>query len=422
MTDPLEPIELPEPEPEAPDDPAVNDPAVGDDEPVVGDRDEAMDALVAGARVDRGSVMDDGSEYTPLSNPDVGRIRKRVERFLEEQQALPAGRRVSRAKIAKAIGQSPTTLSLVLASKYPKGKEHGYRKRDEILRKLDRFVSLQEARRDAPRRTGFAWTRVAEEIRAVAQTCVLLETIGVIYGPAGIGKTMTLEALLDTFPGSLLVTIDDSTPTPTSFLRALSDKLKLGSARYRYSLRRSICDALRGSRRLLLIDEAHLAKLETLNTIRQLHDSCGIPVLLSGLPALTRMLLKGRGDDAMGATLYSRIGVSRDLQARCQANGDPGEPLYSTADIKRVFARSKLRIASDAMAWLEGLANEPEAGGLRAASNALRLAIHIGTTSAEPVHEVTLDMLLSASRLLKGAEAARAIANRIKQRQATRVA
>ncbi|MCK4624107.1 MAG: ATP-binding protein, partial [Phycisphaerae bacterium] len=97
-------------------------------------------------------------------------------------------------------------------------------------------------------------------------------------------------ALLGAIPGSMLVTIDDGTHSPTTFLRELAGRLKLGSSRHRQSLRRAICEHLRGSKRLIMVDEAHLSKLETLNTIRQLHDSTGCPVFLVGLPALGRML------------------------------------------------------------------------------------------------------------------------------------
>lgn len=114
-----------------------------------------------------------------------------------------------------------------------------------------------------------------------------------------------------------------------------------------------------------------------------------------------------------------RCGIIRDLTERCRGtNGSPGEPLYSLEDVKRVFAKSQLRIASDALRFLEGVANEPESGGLRLATNAVRLAVRIAQSNAEPIEEITLQMLLDASRLLKGTEAANAIANRIQERRA----
>ncbi|MCP4591120.1 MAG: AAA family ATPase [bacterium] len=290
------------------------------------------------------------------------------------------------------------------------------------MRKLDKHVALELAKRDAPQREDHVWTRFANELLALTKTAVLLECIGVGYSPAGCGKTLTAGVLLDVIPGSMLVTISDGVHTPTAFIRELAGKLKLGSGRGTRSLRRAICDHLRGSKRLIMVDECHLAILAVLNTIRQLHDATGCPVVLIGLPALGRTIMNGRGDDAMGATLFSRCGIIRDLTARCRQEGDRGEPLFSREDVKRVFARSQLRIAREALDWLEGVANEPESGGLRLASNGLRLATHAARKSHGGVEAITVEALLDASRLLKGTEAANAITNRIKQRRTSKVA
>ncbi|HUU83044.1 MAG TPA: AAA family ATPase [Phycisphaerae bacterium] len=376
------------------------------------DGDRTMDALIAGSRLLGGGVV--GDQYEPVGSLEAARIRAAVNAFLARQDELPKARRVTRGKLADAIGESKSTVSQVLSDKYPKSKTDGCGKIDEVLRKLDKHLAVLEARQESPQRSDFAWTKIAEEIRGVANTAVILETIGAVYGPAGIGKTLTLEALLDVYPGSVLVTIDDEAHSPTTFLRTLADKLKLPSARHRQALKKSICTCLRASRRLVIVDEAHLAGIDVLTCVRQIHDSTSCPVIFAGLPALAKTLLQGRGDDSKGATLYSRVGIARDLTERCKG-GDHGEPLFSIADVKRIFARSALRIARDAVDWLQALACMPEIGGLRTANNALRLATHVGRQRGET--EVTLAMLQSACRLLHGTEGARAIANRIRQAQ-----
>ena len=94
------------------------------------------------------------------------------------------------------------------------------------------------------------------------------------------------------------------------------------------------------------------------------------------------------------------------------------EPLYSVEDIKRIFARSQLRLTADATEWLSDLANMPDAGGLRACTNALRLAIQIAKAAAQPVAAITAALLTQASGLLHGIEGAKIISARIKQRRA----
>ena len=62
--------------------------------------------------------------------------------------------------------EKPSTVSQVLAAKYPASNEsdYPYRKRDTILRKLDQQLSRYERAKDAPERSGFVWTKTAEEI------------------------------------------------------------------------------------------------------------------------------------------------------------------------------------------------------------------------------------------------------------------
>lgn len=379
-----------------------------------GDRTEAMDALVAGCRIQKGTVMEDDRMLTDHERQAIVSRFKSYKAACERNGVdLPTLRNV-----AKAIACSPATLSQVLGGKYPEGKTGaGTQQIDNILRSLDRWLSQQEAQKEAPKRSGFVWTGVANEIRAVADTAVLLKTMSVVYGPAGIGKTPCLEALKPMFPGAAIVTISDSARSVTQFFGELAIELKADRAGHCATKRRLVCDCLKGSGRLVMVDEAHLASAAVLNAIRQVHDVCENPILLVGLPKLARMLVRGREDDSMGATLYSRIGINRDLTERCRQDDGRGEPLYSVEDIQQVFAKSSLRLTRDALDWLVSLANMPEVGGLRAANSALRLATHVAQKGGKKTDEITARMLLQAARLLLGTEAAKQLTNRIEQKQ-----
>ena len=105
--------------------------------------------------------MDDGKSE-PLGNALVGRIIGDTRRFLEDQEKRPRGERITQAKLARAIGEKPSTVSQVLAYKYPPSKtgDQPYRRRDAILRKLDQQLARLEKAKDAPERSGHAWTKV----------------------------------------------------------------------------------------------------------------------------------------------------------------------------------------------------------------------------------------------------------------------
>ena len=382
-----------------------------------GGPDRAMDAVVAASRVYRGSVMDDGKSE-PLGNALVGRIIGDTRRFLEDQEKRPRGERITQAKLARAIGEKPSTVSQVLAYKYPPSKtgDQPYRRRDAILRKLDQQLARLEKAKDAPERSGHAWTKPALEIRGVADAAVQLGTMAAVTCDSGGGKTMTAETLPSVFAGAILITVNDACHSPITFLRRLCEALKLRLAGQRQSLMDLATTRLKETRQLIIIDEADLADARLLNTIRQVHDATGCPVLLLGMPALLKNLQQARADDSRGAMLFSRIGIKRDLTERCRQDGDRGEPLYSVEDVRKVFARSKLRIAADAVRWLHALANLPDCGRLRSCNSAVRLGAHIAQQTGET--EITLTLLLQAEGCLLGIEGARQLANRIKQQVA----
>ena len=178
---------------------------------------EVMEALIANARIDGAIVMDDEQQLSDLLRQQ---IRARYNKLRTNGEA-------THYRAGQAIDEAKSMISQIVNDRYGQGKTRGMRTIDRVLRKLDKWMSQCDATAQAPKRSGFTWIKVAEEIRAVAHTIVQLLTIGVVYGQAGIGKTLTLGALLATFPGAVLITITDSSDSVPSFLKELARLLKL---------------------------------------------------------------------------------------------------------------------------------------------------------------------------------------------------
>ena len=123
----------------------------------------------------------------------VSKIKNRCKAFLEEQQGLPRGQWITRSKLAASVGVAKSTLSQCLGGSYPRSKEDGFRKRDEVLVKVDQYLNVCESQQQAPQRGEHAWTRLAEDIRAVANAAMRTKSIGAVRGPAGCGKAVSLE-------------------------------------------------------------------------------------------------------------------------------------------------------------------------------------------------------------------------------------
>ena len=355
---------------------------------------EVMAELVRAARVERRIVMDD----TPRSLTPDERIRIRTRAI-----ALRKAGHCTNGEIAKGIDISASVVSQTLGGSYSGSV-------DKVLRDIDAWMAQRAAVAAAPKDlVPFGWVRVAEELRAVAKVVVELGTIGVVTGPAGIGKTATLEQLVLTFPAAVLLTITDSNRTVASFFKELAGALGVNTKNLRTASRRAVCGALAGSGRLLCIDECQHATWPVLNATRQIHDQCKIPVLLCGTPSLLRTLLQRRGDDDLGAQVWSRIGVRHDLLEG--GNAERGEPIYSRAEIRALFAKSSLRITADGLDVLAGLANLFEEGAMRVAIKALHFAAFVAKRRGVAVVDEQLLMLALGS--LVGKKGAATVATRL---------
>lgn len=319
---------------------------------------------------------------------------------------------MSRAALAKAMGISPTTLGLALSWKYAGAWR-------EIVLDLDRWLEEQEKRDAAPRATGFVRTKVAEELRAVADAAATLGTIGLVFGPSGVGKTMALHAVAADKPGSVLVTAEKMNATATGLLHAIGRKLRVtdGSAQALYH---RVKTALAGTPRLLIIDQIHNLCGGTsdrpLYVLSDLLDATGAPQLWCGTTDIVAYLDRGqaRGQEPL-SQIRRRIGVCRDLTERTGGGGGGGEPLFAIDEIRRVFANSQMRLASDASRYLAQLANMPDGGGLGTCRNLVVLASKIHQGRAE---SLTADMLRAVHRLL----ASRRVFDRLEQQMAAETA
>jgi len=253
-------------------------------------------------------------------------------------------------------------------------------------------MGILAARGEAPKLPGFVWTRVATDIRAVADMAVKLSTMAAVFGQAGIGKTLTLQALHGIIPGSTLITVNAATRTVPGFLEQLARVLNLELTKTRIGNRRNIVRRLKSRGSILIVDEANLCSRKSglLNCIRELFDNCQpMAVLLSGQASLEKQLLAGRSDDKIGAMLHSRIKIYCDLEERCR--GDNGSPLFSVDEVKELFAKSSVRLATESIRWLQALACRPEIGGLRAATGVVQLAECFVATLPEDVNLLLSD-------------------------------
>jgi len=311
--------------------------------------------------------------------------------------------RQSLNSIARSCGLHGTELSRLLSNR-------PVRNWQTIILGLDRWIEMQGKAEQSPRPAEFVSTRIAEEIQAVALATASMRTIGLVCGPAGIGKTIALKAVAADLPGSIFVSMQTIGIDTRAILTAIATAagIRAGTGR-QAELATSLIKALEGSGRLLIVDEIHkLASREDtgLHVLRDLHDAAGIPMLWAGTIDLISYLERreASGREPL-SQIRSRIGIARNLGEGIGGGSDPrgggqggglGAPLFTVEEVRRLFSGQKMRLTPEAIYYLWKISNLPESGALRTCAHLVAMAVRINAGAGA----IDDSMLRAVHRLL----------------------
>ncbi|HEY1685526.1 MAG TPA: AAA family ATPase [Tepidisphaeraceae bacterium] len=292
---------------------------------------------------------------------------------------------------SRSLGISAGTLSQIISGSYEADAE-------QHIRNLDRWLEQQILREQAPKPAGFVLTNVASQIYGVHKWIAKRGGIGVIHGPTGSGKTMTLQAIAAETPGSIFVTIRTAGQSKLSVLQTIAGALRMGQVRLTsFQLDRQLVMALKDTNRLIIVDE--IQKLagrkndDALHALRDLHDATKCPMIWSGMSKISSYIQNGNeeGYDPL-EQIFGRVRVWLNLsEIASRADGGPG--LHTIEDIQKMLRASKIRVTPDAERYLHKLANEPRLGGLRACDSLVGFAAEVA--GARPIDAAMLHGILS---------------------------
>ncbi len=303
------------------------------------------------------------SRMIPLSGslpaPLVHQIRTAAEDFMRV-------RKLSQKDVADAIGSSTTYVSNLFgnAASLPEST------RDRLWRDINNWLE-REARAEANERPDdFVPTiHTAESLMLVAEQLTRRADMAVAYGPAGIGKTVTIRAIVAETPTAVAITAGYDTRTPKKLLRvilaALTSRRKRGE-KADVDLD-EVAERLRmparvKSRNLLIIDQGHelIGHEGCWRVLMELHDRAGCSVLLVGTVDLKSHV--ATDEDPEFGQLSSRVGMrinlAPELAHSLRGSGKRGDKkCFTVGDIRKLFAAGKLKLHPDAARMLCEVAN-----------------------------------------------------------------
>jgi DNA transposition AAA+ family ATPase len=371
----------------------------------------ALEALAQDARIERLSRMTQTEAPTPES----------LQASIENIRRYQAAKSLSNKQLGKMGGLSASVISELLAGKY----------RGDVaaaVRKLEAAISDALLKRSGPGEAGFVMTRIAREIFSVVKYTSKLSGIGLLTGESGLGKSKALRAVMRMeFPSGALVEINEGCASPMNFCRALLKSMGRENAwhtiRTRADAFNAIAEKLANSHRMIVVDEAENLELQTFNTIRQIHDATGCPIVLAGRPLLVSKIDRTQRDPRIGGSLRGRICVDHNLHLRSGGGRNNGRPLFTEQEVCEILAKYKVRFAGEAGRWLCALANVSANIGGRE-GGALRYAVKVFEMAAtiSQGREISLQVVKQASLLLRGGEygeiLAQQVSDQLKQKTA----
>lgn len=229
---------------------------------------------------------------------------KENDAVLKQISELIESGKFNQSQVARSIGHSPTTLSQVLAKKYP-GKT------GPVIKALESFLQDQHDRESLSTiQVSFLESNYTKRIMEGAKICSQDNEIGVCVGNAGMQKSYSVSEYAKRNPNCILIEVDPST-TAKSLFRDLIKKT--GGSEQTTNLHdmfEEVVSKLKGTGRLIICDEAENLGYRSLELLRRVYDKAGVGLYLVGMPRLISNL---RGKKGEYAQLYSRVSLVVNL-------------------------------------------------------------------------------------------------------------
>lgn len=287
-----------------------------------------------------------------------------LEATREAIKEYMAETKTSQSEIARLTGLSPATISQFLKGAYAGNNE-------QIAYTITKVLEVETRRKETVQIPGFVPTSVSEDVLAVVKHAHDYRDIGVIYGSAGIGKTMALKQYAAETPGTVFITVNPTISNSKAILEELVEKLGKQEYGDRRKLRRTIVSILKDSGRLVIIDEAQHLQMSALETLRSIYDECNIGLVLCGNETVyTQMRGKARAADF--AQLFSRVGIRRYLNGKVDKE-----------DVKKILSQ-EAEVSKECLDFFHDVANEP--GGIRMMVKLFVLSWTLATSMGEPLN------------------------------------
>ena len=278
-------------------------------------------------------------------------------------------------QIALESGLSTGTISSFINDKYNGDNER-------VSQMLQRWLEKYHAVAELPEPPRFVETQTVKQIWTSMRFASLTESIAVVCGNPGVGKTEAAREYRRTNNNVWMITITPSCASVLECLTELAFELGMNDApRRKGPPSRALRRRLEGTQGLVIIDEADHLGAEVLEELRLLQESTRIGLVLMGNHRVYSNMTGGNRTVEF-ARLFSRIAKRTAINKTKKAD------VKAIADAWQINGENELEL-------LQQIAQKP--GALRILNHSLRLAAMTAHGKGERVNE---DYLRQAFREL----------------------
>jgi DNA transposition AAA+ family ATPase len=184
---------------------------------------------------------------------------------------------------------------------------------EPIERAAEAFLRREKEKQAANiKKAPFVMTSVAARVFEIARICHIDGEVGVATAEAGHGKTYAVKQYARMNPDVILIEADQGY-TACALFTSLHRMLCSHNGREQlHDMVEDVIERLKGSGRLIIVDEAENLPTKALDLLRRVYDKAEVGILLTGMPRLEANLRGKRGEFAQ---LHSRVGVHARIGA-----------------------------------------------------------------------------------------------------------
>jgi DNA transposition AAA+ family ATPase len=362
--------------------------------------DAAVDKLMEARRVVESRTVRMDAKSEDLSEAECREIVERVKAYAKEKG-------LSQSQLARKLFLSASVVSQVFKGDYPGDTQ-------AVALAMARWYDRQQQADAQPKVVTFVTTGVFKRIRlAVQQTIAMADDadtdsrIGLVWGDPGSGKSLALRAIAEAEDG-IYVEATHHSASPVGILEKIARAMRVsgaGNARYASHLYDALVNKLRGSGKLIVVDEIH-ALLETredkvFHTLRRLSDETGVPQVWCAtcdlMAELGKRSLKRQPLAQISSRIAVKMHVTQPIAAGRGGDGGEGKRLYTVEEILKIYGQGTMRLTEDGGRFLARICTNPHLGLLRACTAIVR---HATTINRLRHKELTATMLWEACQVL----------------------